>query len=38
MGLGDALIGTWRLQSREDQLESGDLREDPTLGPTRSGC
>jgi hypothetical protein len=38
MGLGDALIGTWRLQSREDRLEPRDLREDPTLGPTRSGC
>jgi Lipocalin-like domain len=32
MGLGDALIGTWRLRSREDRLESGELREEPTLG------
>jgi Lipocalin-like domain len=37
MGLGDALIGTWRLQSREDRLESGELREEPTLGPDPLG-
>jgi len=37
MGLGDALIGTWRLQSREDRLESGALREEPTLGPDPLG-
>ena len=37
MGLGDALIGTWRLRSREDRLESGDLREEPTLGSDPHG-
>jgi hypothetical protein len=37
MGLGDALIGTWRLRSREDRLESGELREEPTLGPDPLG-
>lgn len=37
MGLGDALIGTWRLRSREDRLESGEVREEPTLGPDPLG-
>lgn len=31
-GLGPALIGTWKLVSREDRNSAGELRIDPALG------
>ena len=32
MGLAASLVGTWRLQSREDRTATGELRDEPMLG------